>query len=233
MPSHIGYESMTPRSNAVLSRSLTADYTPYYETGAMLTWRPTDVISISGLVLTGWQQIVDVNSDLSFGSRIAFTPLSDVTISWSTYVGNDQPSPLRALLRVHNNFWVEWKPISDITVTFLGDLCLQDRISAGKDHQWYVGSIAAWRAWERGNIAIRAERYDDRDRIFIVTPTADAARITGFSANIDHAITKHVTARFEARRFSATVPIFVSDAGPRRSGLFFTLSISALLGAVY
>lgn len=229
MPSHIGYESMVPRNNVVLSRSLTADNTPYYETGGMITWRPSASVQISGLVLNGWQRIVDNNDDLAAGTRLFVAPTSDIGIAWSTFIGNDQPSPLTSRIRFHNNAWVEWKATSSITIIGLLDLCMQERAQGGMDRQWSVGGIAAWKPWQGGNVAVRAERYDDADRMFVTTPSGAPARITGLSCNIDHAITNELTIRAEVRHLDATHAIFQTTAGLQHAETFVTISMSAAL----
>jgi hypothetical protein len=232
MPSHIGYESMVPRTNIVLSRSLTADNTPYYETGGMITWRPTATVQISGLLLNGWQRIVDNNGDLAIGTRVFVAPTSDLGIAWSTYVGNDQPSPLTPRLRYHNNAWVEWKATPALTFVGLMDLCLQDQGQGGMDRQWSLAGIAAWRAWSGGTVAVRAERYDDADRLFVTTPSGAPARITGLSCNIDHTLTTEITVRAELRHFDATSPIFQTTSGARHTETFMTVSVSAALSRI-
>lgn len=229
IPSHIGYESMMPGANLVLSRSLTADYTPYYETGAMLTWQASDNVQVAALLLNGWQQIVDVNDDLSFGSKVLIKPVPSLSASWSTYVGNDQPIGAPDRLRVHNNAWVEWKPISGLTIVGLADIGLQQRQNHGRDRQWYTGCIMAVDTWSGGTGAARVEHFDDPSRIYISTPADQPAQITGFSLNVDHTFANNVKLRAEVRHLKASAAIFDTRLGLRDSETFVTVSASAAL----
>ncbi|HJW31204.1 MAG TPA: outer membrane beta-barrel protein, partial [Saprospiraceae bacterium] len=71
--SHIGFESAISKDCWGLTRSILADNTPYYESGAKLTY-VTDNSKwlFSGLVLNGWQHIQrpDDNNTLAFGTQI-------------------------------------------------------------------------------------------------------------------------------------------------------------------
>ncbi len=56
-PSHIGFESAWVQNNLTLTRSLLAENSPYYESGAHVQWISKDEkISLGGLLLSGWQQ---------------------------------------------------------------------------------------------------------------------------------------------------------------------------------
>jgi len=216
-----------PQANAVLSRSLTADYTPYYETGATLTWQASDNVQVAALVLNGWQQIVDVNNDVAFGSRVQIKPMATLSVSWSTYVGNDQPTGSPDRMRVHNNAWMEWKPTSALTIVGLADMAVQQRLHHGHDRQWYIGCITAVDTWSGGAVAARVEHFDDPNRIFISTPADQPAQITGYSLTADHAVTNDVVLRAEVRHLNASAGIFETRSGLRKSETFVTVSASA------
>lgn len=56
-PSHIGFESAWVQNNLTLTRSLLAENSPYYESGAHFQWiSKNEKISLGGLILSGWQQ---------------------------------------------------------------------------------------------------------------------------------------------------------------------------------
>ena len=65
-----------------LTRSILADNTPYYESGAKITYTSDNSKwFFSGLVLNGWQHIQrpDGNNTPAFGTQITFTPNDKVT----------------------------------------------------------------------------------------------------------------------------------------------------------
>lgn len=226
MFSHIGYESMIARDNLTLGRSLTADYTPYYSTGLALAWSPIDELTITGLVLNGWQQIVDINGDLSLGTRVYWKPSSTVAVNWSTYYGNDQPNGAEALMRFHNNFYVEIKPTSDITAVALADFCMQEAPNGESTQQWYLGAIGAWAFAQDFRVALRAEHYEDPDHIFIVPLNGASFITTGLSANLDFRPTTATLLRCEIRTLLADDDVFPSEDGYSSSDTFVTFSTS-------
>ena len=58
MPSHIGFESAISADCWTLSRSLVAENSPYYQSGAKLTFiSKNEKFTAVGLVLNGWQHI--------------------------------------------------------------------------------------------------------------------------------------------------------------------------------
>lgn len=230
MFSHIGYESMIGRDNLTLSRSFTADYTPYYSTGASLTWSVSDAVTVSGLVLNGWQQIVDINDDLAFGTRVLVKPSSELTLNWSTYAGNEQPRGLPALLRFHNNLWAEWKPSSAWTLVLMGDLCLQETATDTSAKQWYAGVISSHALSDVFRVTARVEHYNDPKSIFIVTPDGKPFQTTAASANLDFRPNPAFLIRCEVRSMFAGDDVFPSNDGLTSSETYFTLSTSVAFG---
>ncbi len=67
--SHIGNETWISRDNWTYSRSFVADYTPYYETGVRAVLQATPKFTVTGVVVNGWQNISETNSDKAVGLR--------------------------------------------------------------------------------------------------------------------------------------------------------------------
>ncbi|HLP29280.1 MAG TPA: porin [Candidatus Didemnitutus sp.] len=230
MFSHIGYESMIGRDNLTLSRSFTADNTPYYSTGVALAWNITDDIAITGLVLNGWQQIVDINNDPAFGSKVLVKTSPDLTLNWSTFIGNEQPRGTAALLRFHNNLWAEWKPNSAWTVVFMGDVCTQETHVDTASIQWGAGITAAYTLTDKIRLATRVEHYSDAENIFIVTPNGLPFQTTAASLGFDYRPNAVVMVRGEIRTMMAKDNVFPSNDGLRSSDTYITLSTSVAFG---
>ena len=72
--SHIGMEGFISRDNPMYTRSLVADYSPYYESGVKATWQATSTVSALFTVVNGWQNISETNSAKSVGARIDYIP---------------------------------------------------------------------------------------------------------------------------------------------------------------
>lgn len=65
--SHIGFESAISKDNRTLTRSIMADNSPYYESGARLTYEVDPKLTLTGLVLNGWQNIRETNQSKALG----------------------------------------------------------------------------------------------------------------------------------------------------------------------
>ena len=228
MPSHIGYESMIARDNLTLSRSFTADNTPYYETGLSGTYSASDKLSISVLLLNGWQRIVDNNDDLSIGTAVKWQPDSSVTLSWNTYVGNDQPRDRPSLVRFHNNIWCEWKATDKLALVGLLDLGLQQRPNSGTSTLWYTGFVSRYTLSASFRLAGRVEHYADPDAVIVQTPLGGGFVAASASLNADYDVTENILGRVECRRVDYN-GLFINARTDNASSseTYITLSISA------
>ncbi|WP_290707342.1 outer membrane beta-barrel protein, partial [Flavihumibacter sp. CACIAM 22H1] len=89
-PSHIGFEAAVGRDNWTLTRSMVAENTPYFESGAKLSFTTNDEkLIISAMVLNGWQRITRLNGNslLSWGTQLTYKPNEKITMNYSTFIG--------------------------------------------------------------------------------------------------------------------------------------------------
>ncbi len=103
--SHLGFESAPGRDNWTLTRSILADNSPYYESGAKISYTSAGgKWLLSGLMLNGWQRIqrIDGNSTPAFGHQVAYKPDNRLTLNSSSFIGNDKPDSLRRMRYFHN-----------------------------------------------------------------------------------------------------------------------------------
>lgn len=231
MPSHIGYESMIARENITLSRSFTADNTPYYETGIAARYEAQDNLTVQFLVLNGWQRIVDNNDHISCGTSVSYVPHPKVEMSWNTYLGNDQPRGSAKLLRLHNNFWTSINVTEDLTLVGLLDLGLQERVQQGMSQQWYAGAVSRYRLSKDLSIAGRIEHYADPDASIVQTPLGGSFIASAASINADFRILPSLLLRGEWRTIQYNDAFLNRQTiTPRSSESYVTISISTALG---
>jgi hypothetical protein len=98
--SHLGFENAKGSDNWTLTRSLTAENSPYYESGAKISYTSNDgKWFMSALILNGWQRIkpVDGNTLPSFGTQVTYSPSSRITLNSSTFIGTDTPDRRRLM----------------------------------------------------------------------------------------------------------------------------------------
>lgn len=200
MPSHIGYESAIGSDNLTLTRSLVAENSPYYETGAKLSYTSNNnKWYFSALVLNGWQKInrPDGFQKPNFGMQVQYKPKENLTINYSNYLGTDKPDSLK-VFRAYHDLYVLYNPTSKVSLIAGFDLGAEYY----NNHQsiWFSPTIiGAYQIAEKSKIAFRAEYYKDGDEIIIATPSGEGFGVLGFSTNYDYQISRHFLWRTEAR----------------------------------
>lgn len=199
--SHIGFESAIGKDCWTLTRSILAENSPYYESGAKITHNSTNQKwLLSTLVLNGWQQInrLDGNQKLAFGTQIQYKPSDKITLNSSTFFGT-RPDYTSTKRFFHN---------------FYGIFQLHSKLGliAGFDYgveaksKWYSPVIIAKYSFsDKFSMAARFENYTDKDGVIISTTNFD---VNGFSANFDYQITEKLVWRIEGRILRSQTPIF-------------------------
>jgi hypothetical protein len=100
LPSHIGFESAIGKDNWTLTRSLSAENSPYFETGVRLAYTShNDQWYLALLYLNGWQRIerADANNTPAVGGQVTFHPSSGITLNYSNFIGSERPDSARQM----------------------------------------------------------------------------------------------------------------------------------------
>jgi len=107
--SHIGFESAIGKDCWNLTRSILADKSAYFETGAKISYTTDNgKWFISGLLLNGWQRIQRVvgNNTPAFGHQLTYKPNAKITLNSSSFIGNDKPDSVRQMRFFHNFYGI-------------------------------------------------------------------------------------------------------------------------------
>ncbi len=214
--SHIGLEGIEAKDNWSLTRSLTAETTPYFESGAKISHTSNDgKWFLSALILTGWLTIepVDGNTLPSFGTQVTYNPSSKITLNSSTFIGTDTPDRIR-LMRYFHNFYGIFKLNNKLAATLGFDIGMQQKNkgSSAMDIWFSPTAILRYTPTAKTAIAVRVEYYDDPDNVIAVT-SPNGFSVWGFSANFDWRLTKNFLWRAEARTFVSKDDIFIKHDG--------------------
>lgn len=209
--SHIGFESAISKDNWTLTRSLLAENSPYYLTGTKLTYNPNEHWELAILICNGWQRIKKIpgNSLPAFCTQIKYIKGDRLTINWSTFIGTDDPDTTRRM-RYFNNIYVQ----SQLTKRFgfiAGlDIGGQQTKKESADYKvWFSPVIIVRYLWtNKWSTALRAEYYQDKDGVIIVTGTPNGFKTSGLSLNLDYSPIKNVAWRLEGRWLTSTAKIF-------------------------
>lgn len=93
--SHIGSESWISRDNLTYTRSLIADFSPYYQAGVKVTWQARPSLTAQLNVVNGWQNISETNGDKAVGGRVDWVASPKATLFAYNLIGNEAPTVSR------------------------------------------------------------------------------------------------------------------------------------------
>lgn len=216
--SHIGFESAVGKDCWNLTRSMLADNSPYYESGAKLSYTSNSgKWFLSGLVLNGWQRIqrVEGNKTLAFGHQLTFKPNAKVILNSSSFVGNDKPNESKQM-RYFHNLYGQFQLNDKWNLTAGFDIGAEQKSKGSERYNsWYSPVfIAKYKATDKINVAARGEYYSDKNGVIITTETLNGFQTFGYSVNLDYNIYDNVVWRIEARNLSSKDEVFSKNGNP-------------------
>jgi hypothetical protein len=225
--SHIGFESALSKDNWTLTRSLMAENSPYYEAGLRLTYEASAKLTLTGLVLNGWQNIGENNQAKALGTQIQWKPTARLLLNSSTFYGNEQPQDSLRRRRYFHNFYASYAATRRLSLALVFDLGLQQASRPAGDagpkyDRWHSGAaFVRYRLSDKWATTLRGEYYRSERGVIIslVAPVAGSpdVLIRGGSVNVDYAPTAKVLARVEGRVLHAREPIFFDADGTSRN----------------
>lgn len=229
-PSHIGFETAISTQNWNLTRSLVADNSPYYETGAKLTYKTDNgKLLLSALILNGWQRIQrpDGIQIPSFGTQVTFSPNSYITLNHSSYLGNERVDSLKQF-RYYQNFYGICNLVKNLHVTLGFDYGAEQKSEGSNEYNtWYSPVfIVKLDCNYNFSIAARAEYFRDKNGIIIPTGTSNGLETFGYSFNIDYKLRNNALWRLEGRMLNNKDKIFILEDKPSQNNYFITSSIA-------
>lgn len=235
MPSHIGFESAISMDNMTLTRSLLAENSPYFLTGAKLSYNPSEKWEFAALVVNGWQRIqrLEGNALLSFGTQVNYSPTENFSFNWSTFIGTDDPDETRRM-RYFNNLYGQLQ-VSDNFEFIAGfDLGAQQKTKGSSAYHFWlspviIGQLSLNENWKT---AFRAEFYQDETGVIIPTNTTNGFQTTGFSLNLDYTPVQSIVCRIEGRLLNSKDPVFESASSFSQTNFFIATSMAIQFDAL-
>jgi hypothetical protein len=236
IPSHIGFESAISMDNWTLTRSLLAENSPYFLSGAKLTFNPTPKWEIAALILNGWQRIqrLEGNSLPSFGTQVNFSPTETTTLNWSTFIGTDDPDFTRRM-RYFNNVYGQFQLTEKLGLITGFDFGVQQSIKGSSNYNFWlspviIGQFSINESWKA---AIRAEYYQDQTGIIIPTNTANGFQTSSLSLNLDYSPTPAIYCRIEGRWMKSEDAIFETKTNPSTNNFIIGTSMAVRLSEIF
>ena len=206
-----GAEVIETNANWNYSRSLLFNYAiPFYHFGLRAKYNFNDKFNVTGLLVNGWNNIVDNNTGKTLGVSLGWNPNKKWAIVQNYYAGPEE---------FHDNS--DWRQLTDTVVTYTATskLTLMANYDYGRGD--VVPTVARPVAWQgvaaygryafndRYAFAVRGEYFDDRDGFN--TGTAQNMYETTFT--FERIVAKHLITRWEYRRDMSSRPVFVKGLG--------------------
>jgi hypothetical protein len=228
--SHIGFESAIGKDCWNLTRSILADNSPYYESGAKISYTSNnEKWFFSGLLLNGWQRInrIDGQTMPAFGHQIIYKPSSKIILNSSSFVGNTLADSLKQM-RYFHNFYGQFMLNNKFSILVGFDIGLQQKAKESNDYNsWYSPVlIVKYTPNQKTSIAARGEYYSDANGVIIPTNTPNGFQTFGYSLNLDKNIASNVVWRMEGRSFLSKDFIFTNNKKASDANYFFTTALA-------
>lgn len=231
MPSHLGFESALSRDCRTLSRSLAAENSPYFETGARLGYTTKNQKwNLSILALNGWQNITRQEGFglINWGTQIQYKPGTETVFNYSNFIGSVYPDSARRWRYFHNLYAIF--PLSNKwDMTFGLDIGQEETSANDAQLQtWFTPqAILRYKPTVPWAIAMRGEYYSDPRGLVIGYALPGEFKVTGLSLNIDYSPVKQTMIRIEGRWLQNISAVFPKDGdlSENNFSLLFSLSV--------
>ena len=228
--SHIGFESAISKDCWVLTRNISSENTPYYESGAKITYGTNDgKFTATALYLNGWQRMTrqNGNSQPAGGLQLTWKPSPQITVNYSNYLGSEGADSVRVQRFYHNVYGI-FQLTDKFGVTVGFDYGTQDK-AKGSDETNEVFSpvaIAQYKINPKWAVAGRVEYYEDKNGVFISTSTPNGFKTTGYSLNLDYAPISNAVLRLEGKVYDSKDKIFTRELSAVNHNAALTASIA-------
>ncbi|MCV9388637.1 porin [Reichenbachiella ulvae] len=229
--SHLGFASALSIENFTLTRPLVAESSPYFLSGAKLSYSPNDRWFLMAVATNGWQRIQRVpgNSLISMGTQVQFLPNENVLLNWSTFIGTEDPDETRRM-RYFNNLYATFSLSEKLDLITGFDFGWQQTAKNSDTYDmWYGPVVVAHMQWnQRWATGLRVEYFDDENEIVTSSSGPAGFKTTGVSLNMDYQPDNRIMCRIEGRYFHSPDDLFDDISSLSNQNFFMTASIAIL-----
>lgn len=224
---HIGFENWISHNNWNYTRALYADNTPYYATGARLSFEATARLKLQLQLLNGWQVITPPNRDKSVGTQVSYAFSPVFKIVHNGFAGNVAPDDTTTQYRFYSNLIFEVNPLRAIAFALSADVGAQKNATNNDYLAWYTGAFyVRWLITEQLSSALRLEYFIDRSEVLVKTSTTNGFSVGGFTTNLDYAPMEMYRLRLEYRNFFSRDAVYAFTDAARSQEHMVTVAAS-------
>lgn len=210
---HVGAESWISKENLSLTRSLVADFSPYYLSGAKVSHAFNENWSFQFVVANGWQIISESNTDKTLGTSVQFED-SGFLVSYNTLAGYEVSPPLNNVVRKgefrhYHNLILKNVKAENFEWSCELDIGFQKKPIGRGLSQWTGMSLQGrWKASANTKISARFETFKDLDQVVINTKQSRGLEAIGGSLGLDQDLAGGLPWKNELRYLGATSALF-------------------------
>lgn len=212
--SHIGFESVKGADNDMLSRTLMADNSPYYESGVRMLYN-REKFMLGLFALNGWQQMrrtILPRCGPAAGTQLQWKA-GLFTFNSSTFFGILSPLPYQTM-RFYHNFWMSYVSQNEKhRFTFSADQGLNRRKYLNQIDlaDWFVAAaVYRWNVNQHWSFSVRGEYFYDSNLAILplINPLIRTATLLGAAGGAEYRINEDFRVRAEIRSLTADSPYF-------------------------
>ena len=235
--SHLGFESAISSENITLTRSMMAENSPYYLSGAKISYEGVEKWTFLAVVSNGWQNIREANGNKNkaLGGQVVFEPSDKLLINYSNWWSDESVSKNPVIdprgNRIFNDLYAIITPTDKMKIITAFDFGMEEYIpvvSSKEWNIWYAPALLIGYDWcEKFSTGVRGEYYVDENGVIIQNDFA----VLGISFNTDYHPSDNAVLRVEAKWLQSSTPIFEQpDFTYSNSNLAITTSLAISFG---
>ena len=199
-PSHIGFESAVSADCPTLSRSIMAENSPYYESGAKITCSQ-DRWLVSLLYLNGWQNFKEWQTP-AVGLQLNYKINSATVINYSNFIGLGEYNVIK---RNYHDLYMTYSPARGLNLTAGLDIGIDQSRHINGGIWWTPVLIARLPVGNKNSFALRGEYiHDPNNEVlrYIYVIGIPPASLSSFSFNYDRKLFGKIWFRTEIKKLS-------------------------------
>ncbi len=212
---HTGYESPLSIENEVFTRALATEFTPYYQTGVRLSTELSDQLSLTAVVLNGWQIISETNDAKSYGFNLTYEVNDKLTLNYGNLLGNEGDGMVGKKYRIYNHFYTRYQVSDGFHLMLSLDHGSQEAPDSEEDASFFFATlIGGIKLSDKVDLGLRYEYVIDEDGILIASPGGIGFENNIGSVSFNYRPQSNIAWRTELRIATGDNDLYFDEDGP-------------------
>lgn len=218
-------ETAISKDHLMYSRSLSAEYVPYYLSGLRLTAPLSKRVNGYLYLVNGWQHIINPNQKLSIATQIEHKVSDRILLNWNMYFGNEKSSIDSTYgKRFFTDVYAIINPDGKLSLTSCVYYGLQQHTNAKQGSSWYQGNIIArYNLHKKLSLSARAEFFSDPHLVMLRNENPALAalglpngstQLNSYGFCLNYKLSDNALFRLEYRQYRSDDPFISSNGLP-------------------